>query len=100
MAITVEDIKLYLRIDNDAEDNMLQQMIGRADAYLDGAVSNFAKCCKTDSFDKKADIVRMAIVSEMYNNRDCQEDKHQAFPYFIRSAITQLQCYAEGGGDA
>lgn len=96
MAITVDDIKLYLRIDNDVEDNMLQQMIDRADAYLDGAVDNFAECCKDDKFGKKADTVRMAIVSEMYNNRDCQEEKHQAFPYFIRSAIAQLQCCAEG----
>ena len=95
MALSVEDIKLYLRIDNDVEDAMLQRLIAQADAYLAGAVDDFAAHCKTESFDKQADIVRAAIVAEMYNNRDCQEDKHQAFPYFIRSAIAQLQCSAD-----
>lgn len=95
MALSVEDIKLYLRIDNDVEDAMLQRLIAQADAYLAGAVDDFAAHCKTESFDKQADIVRAAIVAEMYNNRDCQEEKHQAFPYFIRSAIAQLQCSAD-----
>lgn len=95
MALSVEDIKLYLRIDNNVEDTMLQRLLDQADAYLAGAVDNFALRCKTESFDKQADIVRAAIVAEMYNNRDCQEDKHQAFPYFIRSAIAQLQYSAD-----
>lgn len=95
MALSVEDIKLYLRIDNDVEDAMLQRLIAQADAYLAGAVDDFAAHCKTESFDKQADIVRAAIVAEMYNNRDCQEEKHQAFPYLIRSAIAQLQCSAD-----
>ena len=96
MALSVADIKLYLRIDNDVEDAMLQRLLAQADAYLAGAVDDFALRCKTESFDKLA---------EMYNNRDCQEEKHQAFPYFIRSAIAQLQysadsVSAEGSGGA
>lgn len=103
MALSVADIKLYLRIDTDVEDAMLQRLLEQADAYLAGAVDDFALRCKAESFDKQADIVRAAIVAEMYNNRD-QEEKHQAFPYFIRSAIAQLQYSADsvsterGGG--
>lgn len=105
MALSVADIKLYLRIDTDVEDAMLQRLLEQADAYLAGAVDDFALHCKAKSFDKQADIVRAAIVAEMYNNRDCQEEKHQAFPYFIRSAIAQLQysadsVSAEGSGGA
>lgn len=95
MALSVDDVKTYLRIDNDVEDAMLKRLLAQAEAYLAGAVDDFAKHCKKEDFDQQADIVRAAIVSEMYNNRDAQEEKHQAFPYFIRSAIAQLQCTAE-----
>ena len=45
-----------------------------------------------------ADIVRFALIGEMYMNRDCRGDNRQSFPYHIRSMILQLQNH--GGGDS
>ena len=37
--------------------------------------------------------MRLAIISEMYTNRDHLDEKGKEFPYFIRSMIAQLQNY-------
>lgn len=96
MALTVEGVKLYLRIDNDLEDGLLQNLIDRADAYLANAIDNFAELCQQEDFDRAADTIRTALVADMYNNRNTQEDGPKGFPYMITSAIAQLQNYETG----
>lgn len=99
MALTVDDVKLYLRIDNDLEDGLLQNLLDRADAYLSNAVDDFEELCKQEDFERAADIVRSALVADMYNNRNIQEDGPKGFPYMITSAIAQLQNYTAGDDD-
>ena len=91
MAITLDEVKTYLRIDLDIEDAFLRQCMKAADAYLVHAVDNFETRCKIEDFEATADIVRFALIGEMYMNRDCRSDNRQSFPYHIRSMILQLQ---------
>ena len=93
MAITLDEVKTYLRIDLDIEDAFLRQCMKAADAYLVHAVDNFETRCKIEDFEATADIVRFALIGEMYMNRDCRGDNRQSFPYHIRSMILQLQNY-------
>lgn len=96
MAITLDEVKTYLRIDLDIEDAFLRQCMRAADAYLAHAVDDFESRCKLADFEATADIVRFALISEMYMNRDCRGDNRQSFPYHIRSMILQLQNYTGG----
>ena len=91
MAITLDEVKTYLRIDLDIEDAFLRQCMKAADAYLVHAVDDFETRCKIEDFEATADIVRFALIGEMYMNRDCRGDNRQSFPYHIRSMILQLQ---------
>lgn len=96
MAITLDEVKTYLRIDLDIEDAFLRQCMRAADAYLAHAVDNFEDRCKIEDFEATADIVRFALISEIYTHRDCRGDNRQSLPYHIRSMILQLQNHGEG----
>ena len=93
--LTLQLIKLYLRIDTDFEDNIILQCMDTAESYMIGAITNYKNNYETDeSFTKKADHCKMAIVSELFNNRDPHNDNRNDFSFAIRSMINQLNLYA------
>ena len=98
MAVTLEHVKTYLRVDLDVEDDLIKQCMRGAESYLTNAIDNFAAYCKYEDFDESANILRLAVIAEMYMHRDGTDEKAQEFPYFIRSMIAQLQHYVPAGG--
>lgn len=94
MAITLDDAKNYLRIDYDYDDDFILQCIASATSYMKNAVSDFETLYAGDtSFAKTADQAEMALISEMYNNRDARNDSRSNYSYIVRSMIAQLQNY-------
>lgn len=99
MAVSLSDVKLYLRIDGDADDSLLQACMAAAESYLVSAVSDYkANYEASADYAAKADLVSLALISEMYRNRDPSNDGRADYPFYIRSQITQLQYWT--GGDA
>ena len=99
MAVTLEQVKTYLRVDLEVEDDLIKQCMRGAQSYLTNAIDKFAVYCKYGDFDESADILRLAVIAEMYTHRDGTDEKAQTFPYFIRSMIAQLQHYVPAGGE-
>lgn len=94
MAITLDDAKNYLRIDYDYDDDFILQCVASSTSYMKNAVSNFETLYAGDmSFAKTADQTEMALISEMYNNRDARNDSRSNYSYIVRSMIAQLQNY-------
>lgn len=94
MAITLAQVKKYLRIDSDEEDELLESLMTTAEAYLKGAVTNFEDYySKYDDFVSKADFAQMILVAEFYLNRDNEETK---FSYATNSLMVQLQFFVVG----
>lgn len=94
MAITLDDAKNYLRIDYDYDDYFILQCVASATSYMKNAVSDFETLYAGDtSFAKTADQAEMALISEMYNNRDARNDSRSNYSYIVRSMIAQLQNY-------
>lgn len=61
---------------------------------MKNAVSDFETLYAGDtSFAKTADQAEMALISEMYNNRDARNDSRSNYSYIVRSMIAQLQNY-------
>lgn len=97
MAITVADLKKYLRIDCDAEDDLLERFLSGARSYLVDAVTDFEKFYAADEkFAAEADVVTAVLVAEMFTNRDGRNDPRRDFSFVTRSMINQLQYYAAG----
>lgn len=95
MAITLADVKTYLRVDGSAEDALLGSFISAAAAYLSGAIDDLADKYEADNdFAALADMVALAYIAEAYRNRDTlndtrANDKH--FSYMFFAQVTALQ---------
>jgi len=95
MAVTLAQAKLYLRIDSTYEDSLLESFLGAADSYLAASIDGYTDKLSDADFSAKADMVKLALVSEMYRNRDPSNDQRDTFPYYITSQIAQLQYWAD-----
>ena len=100
--VTLADAKAYLRIDADLtqDDSLLTAVIAAAGSYLKSAVDKFETYYTDSDFAAKADLVQLALISEMYRNRDPSNDGREDYPYYIRSQITQLQNWVPVAADA
>ena len=97
VAVTVDKLKNYLKIDTDYEDDLLENFIGIARAYLVDAISNFEEnYSASEKFADKADLLTMIIATEFYQNRD---NSAHDFSYTINSLMVQLQNFIVEGGD-
>ncbi len=95
MAVTLQQVKDYLRIDAAYEDALLQTFMDAADSYLVASIDGYTDKLSDADFSAKADMVKLALVSEMYRNRDPANDQRDSFPYYITSQIAQLQYWAD-----
>lgn len=93
MTITLEKLKLFLRIDGNYEDDLLNDFIDTAAAYLRGAISNFDEKYQYNEFATKADRLQMIIAGELYQNRDGRNDSRNDYSFTVRSMISQLQYF-------
>ena len=91
MAVTLDQLKNYLRVDIDDDDELLTKQLEVATDYLKGAVSNFdANYAAYEEFANKADQLKMVLVAEFYQNRD---NENSGFGYAVKSLIAQLQYF-------
>lgn len=98
MATTLELAKNYLRVDGTEEDELITHFLETAESYLRNAISNYEENYSADErFAAQADLLKMVIVAENYNNRDGRNDSRKDFSFVIRSMVNQLQYYS--GGD-
>ena len=95
--VTIEKAKLYLRIDGDAEDDLIASFLDVAENYLVNAITNYAEYYKTDEkFAAQADMLKLVIVAENFFNRDGRNDPRKDFSFVIRSMVNQLQYFVAG----
>ena len=86
MAVTLEKIKQYLRIDSNYEDELISSFIPVAAAYLKAAVTDYDEKYQSDeAFAEEADFLQMLLVGEMYQNRDGRNDPRNDYSYAVRS---------------
>lgn len=84
----LEDVKLYLRIDGDEEDALIQSMMQAGAEYIRSAVGEY------DDKDPTAQVLLAAIVQNMYDNRELMQSEQQMkkrIEYTFQSIILQLQ---------
>ena len=95
--MTLEQVKDYLRVDGDDDDNIIRTMMEAAKEYIVFAVGEY------EEKDKTANMLFCAIVQNMYDNRELMQSDIQqkkAIEYTFRSIILQLQMKKAIKGDA
>lgn len=89
--MTLDEAKAYLRIDGDAEDDVVKALMASAESYLRAAVENYDSLREDADFSSQADMVMRLLIAELYENRAMGADAQKDYSYAVRSMITQLQ---------
>lgn len=82
-----DEVKSYLRVDFDEDDTMIGHMMLAAEAYIKDAVGSY------DMDNPKAKILFLAVVQDLYDNRELMvtEQQRKRMSYTYASIILQLQ---------
>ena len=82
--MTIEEIKLYLGVDNDEEDELLKQLLLASEQYL------LNSGCEIDYENELYSLAIKLLISHFYENRTITgENKHLNFS--LSSIIPQLK---------
>jgi uncharacterized phage protein (predicted DNA packaging) len=82
--MTVDEAKLYLRIDGNDEDTLIQSIIAAADMFIENAVG---------AVDKSSELYQLAVkllVSHWYENREVI-GKADNLSFSLESILYQLK---------
>ena len=94
--IQASDVKAYLRIDYNDDDNFIADVIQTGYDYLADAIDNFSELYEGDTvFGRKADMwVLTQWCPPMYDQREGMlTDRDTGLNYMARAMLTQLQMY-------
>ena len=67
-ALTKDEVKNYLHVDFDEDDNLITVLMSAADLYLKGAIG-----AAYDNTDERAKTLSLIIISDLYDNREMNE---------------------------
>ena len=88
--MTLADVKLFLRVDDDADDTLILEMMSTAEAFVVSAVGEF------DENNPKETLLYKSVVQEQYDHRELmQSNARQRMGYVYRSLILQIQLELE-----
>lgn len=92
MAITLNEVKVYLRIDSDAEDALLERLMATAYSVVAGAVDNYALIARLKpDCEKLGDMTQLALISDLYENRNLEGETPQGYSRIVETMLHQLQ---------
>ena len=92
MAITLADVKVYLRIDSDVEDALLTKLMAVSGAVLKGAVDNYDLLISLKpQLEEKGDMVQLTLIADLYENRNLEGQAPQSYSRVVETMLHQLQ---------
>ncbi|MBV2197456.1 head-tail connector protein [Bacillus velezensis] len=84
MAVNLEDMKGYLRVDGDEEDNLISSLISAAEKHLQ----------ESGVKDTENDLYSLAVkmlVTEWYEHRGATDEGNKKLSYSLQSMILLLK---------
>lgn len=91
MIVTLDEAKLWLRIDGDEDDNLVQLLIDGAAQYILDATGR-----KWGGENNTAKICALAIIADNYENRETTAKSGMSIRPAIQSMIKQLTYTPDG----
>lgn len=91
MILTLNEVKLFLKVDYEEEDNYIQLLIDAAENYIQDAIDNYDTKILNTRFKNKAKIVSLALINEAYSNRELITKDDEKYKLIIKSFLLQMQ---------
>lgn len=88
------EVKQYLRVTNDVDDGLITRIMIVAEGIMRDAVTDYDLKLAGEKFKTKAEMCQLAIIAELYENRNQGSNGIKDYGFTVRTMITQLQ-YSE-----
>lgn len=89
--MTTEEVKKYLRIDDDYEDDFIEELIATSEIYINTCVG---LSYKTDEKAMKlATLVQKKIIADMYENRSSEVENKTKQDRIVTTILDKLSNY-------
>lgn len=92
--LTLEEVKNYLRVDFEDDDNYIKDLIVVAENYLRDGITNFDLKMEKESNKSKARMIMRVLISNLYDERYLLGTE-LPMVYMIRSMLNQLEYNAD-----
>lgn len=89
----LQEIKDYLRIDDDYGDDFLNELIETSEIYIDSMVGEDYKTDKKAM--KIAKLLQYKLISDMYESRSTEVDNKTKQDKIVTSILDKLSNYTE-----
>ncbi len=83
--MTLEEVKIFLRVDFDEDDAYIRLLMDVAKEYIINAVGVF------NEKRMMAKLLFLTIISNLYENRQYTVESNEKVAYIIKSMVLQLQ---------
>jgi len=91
--MTLEEIKIYLQIDDSYEDDFINELIDVSLIYIDSMVGELYKTdVKAISL---ANLLQKKLISDMYSNRSTEVAQNTKQDRIVTSILDKLSNYTE-----
>ncbi|ENK0837125.1 phage gp6-like head-tail connector protein [Clostridium botulinum] len=88
--LTLAEVKEFLRLDYDDENNFLQLCMQNAEEYIRDAIDDFDNKIQIERFQRKAKLLAMMIIQDMFDNRELMTKDNEKYKYIAKSLIMQM----------
>ena len=91
--MTLEDVKTYLRIDYEEDDNLLDSLIKVSEEYIDSCVGTAYK--SDEKAIKLANLLQKKLISNMFENRGTEISNSTKKDNIVTTILDKLSNYSE-----
>ena len=91
--MTLEDVKTYLRIDYEEDDNLLDSLIEVSEEYIDSCVGTAYK--SDEKAIKLANLLQTKLISNMFENRGTEISNSTKKDNIVTTILDKLSNYSE-----
>ena len=91
--MTLEEVKSYLRIDYEEDDNLLDSLIEVSEEYIDSCVGTAYK--SDEKAIKLANLLQKKLISNMFENRGTEISNSTKKDNIVTTILDKLSNYSE-----
>lgn len=91
--MTLEDVKSYLRIDYEEDDELLTNLIEVSEAYIDSCVGTAYK--NDEKAIKLSNLLQKKLIADMFENRGTEISNSTKKDIIVTTILDKLSNYSE-----
>lgn len=88
--LTLAEVKEFLRLDYDDENNFLQLCMQNAEEYMRDVIDDFDNKIQIERFQRKAKLFSLMLIQDMFDNRELMTKDNEKYKYIAKSLIMQM----------